>query len=225
MVLRGVLNEPAQFFAGLRTLYKEERREEKGPLLFAGICLATGLLLSLLAVSLDPLAPEGSFSFFGFFSNLFSLAQDEPVDTVLSVGLSLLLAPIGIGLYMYVQAAIQHRFVFMFVREWRGFRTTFPVVAYAGGVIVLLSWLPVLGYLLGLYRLYVAATGLRELHSTVGEVQSARERVEEAADHGKVVLDRRVREPALPHVDHVPLHLFGAHPGDGCIHGAFSLQS
>ncbi len=142
------------------------RGEEKGPLLFAGICLATGLLLSLLAVSLDPLAPEGSFSLLDFFSNLFSLAQGEPVETVLSVGLFLLLALIGIGLYVYVQAAVQHLFVLVFVRERRGFWATFPVVAYAGGVIALLFWIPVLGYLLGLYGLYVAATGLRELHGT-----------------------------------------------------------
>ena len=62
-------------------------------------------------------------------------------------------------------AAIQHFFVFLFVRERRGYWGTFPVVAY-GSAISLLSWIPVLGYLATLYGVYVTTVGLREAHAT-----------------------------------------------------------
>jgi hypothetical protein len=67
---------------------------------------------------------------------------------------------------VYIGAAIQHLFVFLFVRERRGFWGTFPVVAYGGAALSLLSWIPILGYLVMLYGIYVTTVGMREMHGT-----------------------------------------------------------
>lgn len=159
-VVRGVLIEPARFYAGLR-----ESREEGGvgaPLLFAGICLAIGLLLAYLTAPLDPLASEEAPNpLFEFFSSV----QDDPGTVILFAILLLVLVPLGAILGVYIGAIVQHLFVLMFVRERRGFWATFLVVAYSSAI-QLLSWIPVLGYLISLYGIYVTTIGLRELHST-----------------------------------------------------------
>ncbi len=153
---------PTRFFAGLRASYEEEAGVGRA-LLFAGICGIVGLLLSFLAAPLDPLAPEDVpnplFDFFSF-------AQDNPGSAAVYVVLFLVLAPIGVVLLTYVGALIQHLFVFLFVRERRGFiEATFLVVAYESAIF-LATWVPVLGYLAFLYGIYVTAVGLRELHGT-----------------------------------------------------------
>ena len=49
--------------------------------------------------------------------------------------------------------------------ENSGFRATFRVLAYAA-VVNLVSWIPILGLLVGLYGLYLQIVGLREVHET-----------------------------------------------------------
>lgn len=160
-VARGVLVEPARFFAGLR----ESREDEEGlgsPLLFAGACLAIGLFLTLLATPLDPLGPDAmSDPLYSFFLH----PQGSLYVGSVAVIYLLVVIPIGTVLSVYLVAIVVHLFVFVFVRERRSFRATFLVVAY-GSAILLVDWIPVLGYLVSLYGIYVVAVGIRELHDT-----------------------------------------------------------
>lgn len=160
-VVRGVLVEPARFFSALWASHEEEE-PARAPLIFAGSCLAIGLALGFVTAPLNPLAPEGTPN---PLSGLLSVAQDDPSRLVLTIVLFLVLVPIGLVLSVYLWSAIQHLFVLVFVRGRRGFRSTFLVVAYANAI-VLVAWIPVLGYLLGLYGIYVVAIGLREMHGT-----------------------------------------------------------
>ena len=157
-VVRGVLFEPARFFAGLTP------RQEGvwAPLILAGICFVISAPLSLLSAPLDPLAPEDVLS--PLFS-LFSLAQDSPGTAIVLAVFLLLLVPLFVALSVYLGTAIHHLFILLFVRQQRGFPATFLVVAY-GSALQLLSWIPVLGYLATLYGIYVFTVGLREVHGT-----------------------------------------------------------
>ena len=157
-VVRGVLLEPARFFAGLGEPGPEG---VKGPLVFALICSAISFPLALLVAPVDPLVPEQS----NLLANFLSFARD---NIGLAVGLAavfLILLPLFAILGLYLGAAIQHFFVFLFVRERKGYWGTFPVVAY-GSALALLSWIPVLGYLATIYGIYVTTVGLREMHGT-----------------------------------------------------------
>ena len=157
-VVRGVLVEPARFFAGLG---EPDPDRVKGPLVFALICYAVSLPLSFLVAPFDPLMPERADPTTG----LFSFAQDNLGLALALAVLFLILLPLLAVLGVYLGAAIQHFFVFLFVKQRRGYWGTFPVVAY-GSALALLSWVPVLGYLATLYGVYVTALGLREMHGT-----------------------------------------------------------
>jgi len=154
-VVRGVFVEPARFFAELRTSQDEEGEIVRA-ILFACICYVIAMPLSAFTAPLDPLMPE-------LLPELFSGAQSNPR----SAGFAFLvvLAPIFAVLMLLLVAAIQHLFVLLFVREGRGFWATFLVVSY-GSTLALVSWIPVLSYLVSLYWVYVAIVGLRELHDT-----------------------------------------------------------
>ena len=157
-VVRGVLVEPARFFAGLG---EPDPRGAKGPLLFAVICGVISVPLSYLAAPFDPLVSGRP----GFRVDFLGFAQNNPLVTVALAVVFIILVPLLITLGVYLGAAIQHFFVFLFVRERKGYWGTFPVVAY-GSAISLLSWIPVLGYLATLYGIYVTTVGLKEMHAT-----------------------------------------------------------
>jgi len=77
-----------------------------------------------------------------------------------------ILAPIGGAIGLFILAAIVHLFVMLFVGEWNsGFEATFRVVSYVS-VTNLVNWIPIIGGLVGLYGLYLAVVGIREMHST-----------------------------------------------------------
>jgi hypothetical protein len=158
-VARGVLVEPAAFFAGLGG---PRPGRVKGPLVFAIIC---GVVSSPLALLLEPLNPltRGQPGIGSSFSSLYG---NNPVAAVALAVLIVVLLPLFLVLGVYIGAAIQHLFVFLFVRERRGFWGTFPVVAYGGAAISLFSWVPILGYLASIYGIYVTTMGLREMHGT-----------------------------------------------------------
>lgn len=158
-VTRGVLVEPARFFAGLGDARPDRVR---GPLVFAIICGVVSLPLSLIAEPYDPLAPEQA----GLRSGFLSLFRDSPGAAVALAAVFVILLPLLIVLGVYVGTAIQHFFVFLFVRERRGYWGTFPVVAYGGSALTLFTWIPVLGYLMGFYGVYVSTVGLKEMHGT-----------------------------------------------------------
>ena len=157
-VVRGVLLAPARFFAGLGGPRPDG---VKGPLIFAIICGFISLPLVVLAEPYDPL-PAGQPT---LRLDLLSLFGGNPVGSILiAIGL-VVLFPLFIVLVVYVGAAVQHFFVFLFVRERRGYWGTFPVVAY-GSALSLFSWIPILGYLVSLYGIYITTVGLREMHET-----------------------------------------------------------
>ncbi len=155
---RGVLAEPAAFFAGLGG---PRPGRVKGPLVFAIIC---GVVSSPLALLLEPFNPltRGQPGIGASFSSLYG---NNPGAAIALADLSVVLLPLFIVPSVYIGAAIQHLFVFP--RERRGFWGTFPVVAYGGAAISLLfSWMPILGYLASIYGIYVTTMGLREMHGT-----------------------------------------------------------
>ena len=156
---RGALVEPAAFFAGLGG---PQPGRVKGPLVFAIICAVISLPLSLIAEPFDPLR-RGQPGMGAGFSSLY---ESNPVAAIALAALIVVLLPLFAVLGVYIGAAIQHLFVFLFVRERRGFWGTFPVVAYGGAALSLLSWIPILGYLVMLYGIYVTTVGLREMHGT-----------------------------------------------------------
>ena len=156
---RGVLVEPAAFFAGLGG---PRPGRVKGPLLFAIICGVVSSPLALLVEPFNPLTRGRP----GIGSSFSSLYENNPVAAIALAVLIVVLLPLFIVLGVYIGAAIQHLFVFLFVRERRGFWGTFPVVAYGGATISLFSWMPILGYLASIYGIYVTTMGLREMHGT-----------------------------------------------------------
>jgi hypothetical protein len=158
-VARGVLAEPAAFFAGLGG---PRPGRVKGPLVFAIIC---GVVSSPLALLLEPFNPltRGQPGIGSSFSSLYG---NNPGAAIALAALIVVLLPLFIVLGVYIGAAIQHLFVFLFVRERSGFWGTFPVVAYGGAAISLFSWMPILGYLASIYGIYVTTVGLREMHGT-----------------------------------------------------------
>jgi hypothetical protein len=80
--------------------------------------------------------------------------------------LLLVLFPVVALLGVYVGAAIQHFFVWIFVRPRNaGFGATLKANCYASAA-SLLAWVPVAGLLASVYVLYLTLVGLRELHST-----------------------------------------------------------
>lgn len=121
-VVRGVLVEPARFFAGLGGPRPDRA---KGPLVFSIICGATSLPLASIFEPDDPFLPEQPTSPRSVF---FSLFEDNPGAAL--AALFIILLPLLVVLGVYIGAAIQHFFVFLFVRERRGYWGTFPVVAY-----------------------------------------------------------------------------------------------
>jgi hypothetical protein len=79
---------------------------------------------------------------------------------------SILFAPIGGAIGIFVAAAIQQLLVRLVVGENnQGFASTFKVASYTQ-VTALVNWVPVIGPLIALYGLYLSVVGIREIHGT-----------------------------------------------------------
>lgn len=153
---RSVILTPAGFYRGI-----EATGSLKNPVIFAVVCGMISFPLGFLSTPLDPLAPDEPV----FPQGLSSFAADNLGITIALVVLGMVLLPLFVLLGLYIGALIQHLFVAIFVRQRRGFEATLRVVAYASAL-SLLSWIPVAGYLVTLYGVYVYTMGFRELHST-----------------------------------------------------------
>jgi len=148
-VARGVALQPAAFFAGL-----PRRGGFVGPLVFALICIEISVilvgLLNLLGFPGGALwlaAPRGDQGFFAF------------------VG-ALVLSPVAAAIGLLITALVTHLAVKLVVGSNNaGFESTFKVVCYSS-VTALLGWLPFIGWIFGLYRIYLAVIGVREMHAT-----------------------------------------------------------
>lgn len=153
--VRGVILDPAGFYRGI-----QPSGSLKNPVVFAILCGIVSFPLSFLAAPFDPFASNEPV----FPQGLSSLAADNLPVTVVLVTIGLILLPLFALLGLYVGALIQHLFVMIFVRQRRNFEATLRVVAY-GSALLLLSWIPILGYIATFYLIYVYTVGFKELHS------------------------------------------------------------
>lgn len=148
-VARRAALQPAGFFAGL-----PRSGGFAGPLVFALICVEVSVilvgLLNLLGLPGGGLwlaAPRGDQGFFAF------------------VG-ALVISPIAAAIWLLVSTLVMHLVVTLVVgANNAGFLSTFKVACYSS-VTALVGWLPFVGWIFGLYRLYLAVVGIREMHAT-----------------------------------------------------------
>lgn len=148
-VVRRVAFQPAAFFAGL-----PRGGSFIGPLVFALICIEISVILVGLLTFLD--VPGGITSLFGARGNQGFLAF---------VG-GLVLAPIAGAVGVFLTALLTHLLVVLVVGSGHsGFGATFRIVAYSS-VTSLVGWIPFIGWIASLYRLYLATVGIREMHAT-----------------------------------------------------------
>jgi hypothetical protein len=148
-VVRRVAFRPAAFFAGL-----PRQGSLLSPLVFALICIEVSVILVGLLTFLG--VPGGITSLFGAKGNQGFLAF---------VG-GLVIAPIAGAVGLFLTALVTHLLVVLVVGSGHsGFGATFRIVAYSS-VTSLVSWIPFVGWLFSLYRLYLATVGIREMHAT-----------------------------------------------------------
>jgi hypothetical protein len=150
-VVRRVVLQPVGFFAGL-----PRGGSLLNPLLFALICTEVsailGGILRLAGVG------EGFVAGYGF-----QVPENQDIGEFIG---SVILAPIGGVIGVFVVAGIGHLLVRLVVGATNaGFAATFRVAAYTS-VTSLVTWIPLIGGLLGLYGIYLAVVGIREMHRT-----------------------------------------------------------
>jgi hypothetical protein len=76
------------------------------------------------------------------------------------------LAPIAGAVGVFLTALLTHLLVVLVAGSGHsGFGATFRVVAYSS-VTSLVGWVPFVGWIASLYRLYLATVGIREMHAT-----------------------------------------------------------
>ena len=150
--VRRVVLQPVGFFAGL-----PRSGSLLNPLIFALICtevsVILGGILRLAGVR------EGFVAGYGF-------QVPENQDFGEFIG-SVIFGPIGGAISVFVIAGIAHLLVRLVVGATNsGFGATFRVASYAS-VTSLVSWIPIIGGLLGLYGIYLSVVvGIREMHGT-----------------------------------------------------------
>ena len=82
---------------------------------------------------------------------------------------SVVLSMVGKVVELFIIAGLAHLLVMLVVKTPNsGFEATFRVASYAW-VTSLVSWIPLIGPFLGLYGLYLAIVGIREMHQTTTE--------------------------------------------------------
>ena len=98
----------------------------------------------------------------GVLTGIFRLGAGGIIGLVSSI----LIAVVGGAIGMFLIAAIANFLINSIVGTGRGnYETTFRVVAYSS-VTSIVSWIPVIGSLAGLYSLYLATVGIREVYQT-----------------------------------------------------------
>ena len=152
-VARRVILEPVRFFAGL-----PRDTNLVNPLVFALVCVVISAILSGLLVLLG--LQENP----GFNPN----PQNAIPSTFApaSALASIVFAPIGGAIGLFIAAAIQQLLVRLIVGENNmGFASTFKVASYTQ-VTALVNWIPIVGPIVALYGLYLSIMGIREMHAT-----------------------------------------------------------
>lgn len=148
VVMRVVL-QPTAFFAGLT-----RQGSFLNPLVFALICTEISVLLVGLLSLID--VPGG-------MNSLFGASGDQGFLEFLG---GLVIAPIAAAVGIFLTALVTHLLVILVVGAGHaGFGATFRVISYSS-VTGLASWIPFIGWIFSLYRLYLATVGIREMHTT-----------------------------------------------------------
>ena len=148
-VVRRLVFQPTAFFAGL-----PRQGSLLSPLVFALVCIEVSVILIGLLTFID--VPGGITLFFGVRGNQGFWAF---------LG-GLVLAPIAGAVSIFLAALVTHLLVVLVVGSGHsGFGATFRIVAYSS-VTSLVGWIPFIGWLASLYRLYLATVGIREMHAT-----------------------------------------------------------
>ena len=149
-VVRRVVLQPSAFFARLP-------RQGGGllnPLVFALVCIEISVILVGLLGLLD--VPGG-------FNSLIGARGDQ--GFLEFVG-GLIIAPIAGAVGILLTALVTHLLVVLVVGTGHaGFGATFRIISYSS-VTSLASWIPLIGWIFSLYRLYLATVGIREMHRT-----------------------------------------------------------
>ncbi len=152
-VVRQVVLQPVRFFAGL-----PRSGTLLNPLLFALICIVISAILSAVLVLAGVQQNPG-----------FNPNPQNALPSVFTPGsawASIIFAPIGGAIGLFVVAAIQQLLVRLIVgANNSGFRATFRVASYTQ-VTSLVNWIPIVGPLVALYGLYLSIVGIRETHQT-----------------------------------------------------------
>ena len=149
--VRRVVLQPVGFFAGL-----PRRGVNLSPLIFALICTEISAILG----GILRLAGVGESFLAGYG---FRVPENQGFGEFVG---SVIFAPIGGAIGVFVVAGIAHLLVILVVGTTRsGFGATFRVASYTS-VTSLVSWIPIIGWLLSLYGIYLSVVGIREMHGT-----------------------------------------------------------
>jgi hypothetical protein len=137
--VQAVVLRPVDFFRGIL-----RRGDLINPLIFAIICYEVSAILGGLLRLVGIGANQGFGSFIA----------------------SIILAPIFAAIGLFIGAGILHLLVMLIVGSRNsGFEATYRVGAYAA-VTSLVSWIPLIGWILSLYGIYLGIVGIREMHNT-----------------------------------------------------------
>ena len=148
-VVRRVVLQPSAFFAGL-----PRQGSFLNPLVFALICTEISVLLVGLLSLID--VPGG-------INSLFGASGDQGFLEFLG---GLVVAPIAAAVGIFLTALVTHLLVILVVGAGHaGFGATFRIISYSS-VTGLVGWIPFIGWIFSLYRLYLATVGIREMHAT-----------------------------------------------------------
>ena len=145
--VQNVVINPVGFFRGI-----PKQGNFVSPLVFALICAVISGILGGIINFLIGLA--------------FSSGNQGVTGAFLSLIGNIILTPIGVAIGLFIGAGIYHLLVLLLVKPSNaGFEATFRVVAYAS-VIQLVSWIPIVGIVAGIYGIVLSVFGIREVHNT-----------------------------------------------------------
>jgi len=145
--VRRLVLEPVAFYRGMT-----RQGDFVNPLVFALICWEISAVIG---------------GFLGVLASIVGLGVKAVGEAIVSFFASLILTPIFATVGLLIAAGIIHLLVVLIARPMStGFETTFRVVSYAN-VTALVSWIPILGALVGaVWYTVLSILGVREGHAT-----------------------------------------------------------
>ncbi len=145
--VRRLVLEPVAFFRSMN-----RQGDFVNPLLFSLICWEIAAVIG---------------GFLGVLGSVVGLGARGVGEAIVSLFASLIITPIVAAIVLFVAAGIIHLLVILLARPVStGFETTFRVIAYAD-VAILVTWIPILGALVGgVWYTVLSIFGVREAHQT-----------------------------------------------------------